>query len=137
MQAPEFFEAVVVIFEAVGVVALCAGFIVASVLALRSLARREGGAAAFQTLRRALGGSIVLGLEIFVTADIIRTISTPSLEDALTLGLIVVIRTVLSVSIQIEIEGIVPWRRAVFESGGKVLAGEIAKDRAASQSQSV
>ncbi|MBN9188950.1 MAG: DUF1622 domain-containing protein, partial [Microbacterium sp.] len=77
-----------------------AGFVIAIVLGVRSLARREGGQTAFQVLRNTLGGAILLGLEVLVAADLIRTItSKPSLEDAVILGLIVLIRTILSMSI--------------------------------------
>ena len=82
---------------------------------MRSLLRGEGGQAAFTTLRNTLGAAILLGLEVLVAADLIRTItSKPSLEDALILGLIVLIRVVLSFSIQVEIEGVAPWRRALL-----------------------
>ena len=74
-------------------------------------------------LRNTLGAAILLGLEVLVAADLIRTItSKPSIEDAVILGLIVIIRTVLSISIQIEIEGTLPWRRALLTNGGQVLA---------------
>lgn len=128
MTAAAVFDTVVLVFEAIGVVALCVGLVISGVVALRTLRRGEGGAAAFQTLRNALGGSILLGLEVFVAGDIIRTVFTPSLEEALNLGLIVVIRTVLSMSIQIEIDGVLPWKRALLTSGGQVLAKEISKD---------
>ena len=60
-------------------------------------------------LRTTLGAAILLGLEVLVAADLIRTItSKPSMEDALILGIIVLIRTILSMSIQIEIEGMLP-----------------------------
>ncbi|CAG7620090.1 DUF1622 domain-containing protein [Leucobacter soli] len=121
------FDATVLVVEVIGVVALLVGFGIAGVLSARALLTGRGGRAAFQTLRTSLGGSILLGLEIFVAADIIRTISTPTLEDALILGLIVIIRTVLSMSIQIEIDGVVPWRRALLTSGGQVLAQELSR----------
>ena len=80
-----------------------------------------------------LGGAILLGLEVLVAADLIRTItSKPSMEDALILGIIVLIRTVLSMSIQIEIEGTLPWRRALLTSGAGVVSREIGRDRAQS-----
>jgi len=125
-----FFHTAILVFEALGVVTLVAGFALALVLALRSLVRKEGGTQAFQTLRVTIGGSILLGLEIFVAADIIRTISAPSLEEAGVLALIVAIRTVLSITIQIEIEGVLPWKRALLTSGGEVIAREVARDRA-------
>ena len=90
-----------------GAVAMIIGTLIALWLGARSLMRGEGGRAAFVTLRNTLGGAILLGLEVLVAADLIRTItSKPSMEDALILGLIVLIRTVLSMAIQIEIEGV-------------------------------
>ncbi|MFB7892718.1 DUF1622 domain-containing protein [Microbacterium sp. NPDC056044] len=128
----EVFTAVAVGFEAIGAAAMIVGFVIALVLGGRSLARREGGQQAFTTLRTTLGGAILLGLEVLVAADLIRTItSKPSLEDAAILGLIVLIRTILSISIQIEIEGTLPWRRALVRSGGQVIGDAVAKDRAA------
>jgi uncharacterized membrane protein len=126
------FTGVAVAFEVIGALAMCIGFVTAVVLAIRALSRGEGGQAAFQVLRTTLGAAILLGLEVLVAADLIRTItSKPSLEDALILGLIVLIRTILSMSIQIEIEGVLPWRRALLTSGGQVIGQAIARDRAA------
>ncbi len=115
-------------FEVLGAVALVAGFVVAVVLGIRSLLRREGGAAAFGMLRTTLGGAILLGLELLVAGDLIRTISKPTLEDAVVLGIIVLIRTVLSFSIQVEIDGVLPWRRALTTSGAQVVASQVARD---------
>jgi len=124
------FTVVAVGFEVVGAAAMIAGFVIAVVLGLRALGRGAGGAAAFQVLRTTLGGATLLGLEVLVAADLIRTItSKPSLEDAVILGVIVLIRTVLSMSIQIEIEGVLPWRRALLTSGAQVVAGQLARDR--------
>ena len=129
-----FFTVIAVVFEIIGAIAMVAGFVVAVVLAVRTLARKESARAASLVLRNTLGAAILLGLEVLVAADPIRTItSKPSIEDALILGLIVVIRTVLSMSIQIEIDGILPWRRALLTSGGQVLGEQIARDRAASR----
>lgn len=131
MDIEPVFTVVAVIFEVIGALAMCVGFVVAVVLGIRSLRRHDGGQVAFQTLRTTLGAAILLGLEVLVAADLIRTItSKPSLEDAVILGLIVLIRTVLSMSIQIEIEGVLPWRRALLTSGGQVLGEQIARDRA-------
>ena len=119
-------------FEAVGALAMVVGFIVAIIFSWRALRRGEGGNAAFIVLRTTLGAAILLGLEVLVAADLIRTItSKPSMEDALILGVIVLIRTILSMSIQIEIEGMLPWRRALFTSGGQMLGQAVAKDRGA------
>ena len=130
------FTAVAVGFEAIGAVVMVVGFVVAIVLGARSLARGEGGQGAFTVLRTTLGGAILLGLEVLVAADLIRTItSKPSLEDAAILGIIVLIRTILSISIQIEIEGTLPWRRALLRSGGQVVGDAVARDRAAARAQ--
>jgi Protein of unknown function (DUF1622) len=57
-----------------------------------------------------------------VAADIVKTVtSAPSLNDAAVLGMIVLIRTVLSISIEIEVDGVAPWRRAMV-TGPHVLA---------------
>lgn len=123
----EAIHVIVVVLESVGVLAMVAGIVVAVVFAVRVLARRGGGAVAFHTLRNMIGSSILLGLEILVAADLIRTLLGPTLQDAIVLGIIVVIRTVLSFTIQIEIEGTLPWKRALTTSGGALLAGAIAE----------
>ncbi|OCW84199.1 hypothetical protein A8M60_11680 [Nocardia farcinica] len=134
MSGEELFTAVAVGFEAVGALAMIVGAIIACVLGARSLRRGEGGNTAFSVLRNTLGAAILLGLEVLVAADLIRTItSKPSIEDALILGLIVLIRTVLSMSIQIEIEGVAPWRRALLTSGGQLLGAAVANDAAAAR----
>lgn len=67
---------------------------------------------AYQQLRQDIGRAVLLGLEILVAADIIRTVAvTPTLESVAILGIIVAIRTFLSISMQVEIEGRFPWQR--------------------------
>jgi uncharacterized membrane protein len=137
MHTEEVFTAVAVGFEAIGALAMVIGFVIALWLGLRSLMRHEGGRTAFTMLRTTLGAAILLGLEVLVAADLIRTItSKPSLEGAATLGLIVLIRTILSISIQIEIEGTLPWRRALLKSGGQILGEAVGRDRAAQSAAS-
>lgn len=64
-------------------------------------------------LRQAVGKSILLGLEILIAADIMATVVTkPSLRSVSILGLIVLIRTFLSLSLQVELEGKFPWQKA-------------------------
>lgn len=120
---------IVLVLEALGVAAMVIGFAAAGVFSIRALARGRGGNAAFQVLRTMIGSSILLGLEILVAADLIRTILAPSLEEAAILAVIVLIRTVLSVSIQIEIEGVLPWQRALLTSGGQLLADAVGRER--------
>ena len=70
------------------------------------------------TYRANLGRGILLGLELLVAGDIIGTVAvTPSFENLAILGLIVIIRTFLSFSLEVEIEGRRPWQRAAAEAG--------------------
>ncbi|MCT7661605.1 DUF1622 domain-containing protein [Mycobacterium deserti] len=137
MRVVEYFELATRTFEVLGVSSMVIGFLLAFALAARTWRRTADGDRAFKTLRNALGGSILLGLELLVAADIVKTVtSTPSMEDAAILGLIVLIRTVLSISIEIEIDGVAPWRRALT-SGPQVLARAVREpaspDRGTSQ----
>ena len=71
---------------------------------------REGQ---YQQLKIRLGKALLLGLEILVAADIIRTVALEAtLESVVVLGLLVLIRTFLSWALVVEIEGHWPWRRA-------------------------
>ena len=108
-----FMEHVAQGFEALGVAVLVAGVIWSAVLAILAW-RRSGPRAAFGALRRAFGASLLLGLEVLVAADLIRTVAiAPTAQNVLVLGLIVLIRTFLSFSLETEIEGVVPWKRAL------------------------
>ena len=127
MDTHAVFEAVGVAFEFAGVAALAIGFLVALAISLSVWVRRRSGLDAFRTLREAFGGVILLGLELLVAADLVKTVtSQPTLTDALVLGIIVLIRTILSFSLQVEIDGVAPWRRA-FVTGPEVLAHAVKK----------
>ncbi|MEV6964696.1 DUF1622 domain-containing protein [Hamadaea sp. NPDC051192] len=105
-------ELVAQIFEYIGVGVLCAGLLWSVVVAVDAW-RREGGAAAYQKVRATFGGVLLLGLEILVAADLIRTVAvSPTVENVAVLGIIVLIRTFLSFSLQVEIEGRLPWKRS-------------------------
>ena len=74
--------------------------------------RTRRGRAGYQTLRETFGGVLLLGLEVLVAADLIRTVAVePTVMNVAILGMIVLIRTFLSFSLEIEIEGVPPWRR--------------------------
>jgi uncharacterized membrane protein len=108
-------------FEALGALILVIG--VAWSLVLAVLAWRRSGSAqrSYTALRQAFGGSLLLSLEILVAADLLRTVAVaPSVDNLLGLGLIVVIRTFLSFSLEIEIDGVLPWRRALSSGAGTV-----------------
>jgi uncharacterized membrane protein len=68
---------------------------------------------AYQQLKAQLGKALLLGLEFLVAADIIRTVALePNMQNVMILGLLVIIRTFLSWSLVVEIEGHWPWRKA-------------------------
>jgi len=100
-------DAAASLFEAAGTCVMTIGALVALVLTLRD---RAGGRL-FKAFRYRLGQAIILGLELLVAADILRTISTrPTLTGVAVLGGIVLIRTFLSFSLEVELEGRWPWQ---------------------------
>ena len=110
-------ELVVHGFEVAGVAVLVLGALAAFVHAA-FVARREGMATAYETARRSVGRAILLGLELLIIADIVLTITVDAtLDSALALGLIVIVRTFLSFSLEVELEGTLPWRRRPARSG--------------------
>lgn len=99
------------IIESVGVLVIVGGAVY-SVWRYLS-ARQDSTSRSYDHLRVDLGRSILLGLEFFIAGDIIRTVSVePSLENVSLLGLIVVIRTFLSMTLHMEVEGRWPWQEA-------------------------
>jgi len=98
--------------DAVGVAVIVVGILATTVWSAMSSRRVDGGDL-FMTYRRGIGKSILLGLEFLVAADIITTVAvSPSFRSAGALAIIVVIRTFLSVALQVELEGRWPWQRA-------------------------
>jgi uncharacterized membrane protein len=101
---------VVRVVEAVGAAVMVVGSaaaLLATIPAALDPARRPD---AYQGLRRNLGRVILLGLEILIIGDIIRTIVVePTIDDVVVLGIIVVIRIVLSFALEVEIYGRWPW----------------------------
>ena len=70
----------------------------------------------YRRLRQDLGKAILLGLEFLVAGDIVRTVAVaPTRENIYVLGLVVLIRTFLSMSLQVELEGRWPWQRKVTD----------------------
>jgi uncharacterized membrane protein len=114
-------ERVAQAFEVIGAIVLLLGLFVSVGLAVRSLQRSQNRKQAYTVLRQSFGGVILLGLEILVAADLVRTVSVePTLDNVVILGVIVLIRTILSFSLEIEIEGVVPWRRAGMSGAGRI-----------------
>ena len=115
-------HAIAEIVEIGGVAMLVLTALVATALLLRDWRRAGTFTPAYKAYRRNLGRGILLGLEFLVIADIIGTVAVePSFHNLGVLGLIVLIRTFLSFSLEVEIEGRLPWRgtpdRSPAESG--------------------
>jgi uncharacterized membrane protein len=109
------------VFEAIAAIVLLIGLFWSAFISLRVLVRTRSGRDAYGLMRQSFGGAILLGLEILVAGDLIRTVAvSPTLDNVIVLGIIVLIRTFLSFSLEIEIDGTVPWRRA-FVSGATVM----------------
>ena len=97
-------------FEWIAVAVLIAAFVLAVVAAAGELGQDRR--AAYFRGREVFGRGILLALEILIAADLIRTVAVePTLENIGVLGLIVVVRTILSFSLDVEIDGVLPWRK--------------------------
>jgi len=73
----------------------------------------------YVNLKVSLGRSLLLGLEILVAADIVRTVALEAtLQSVLVLGILVLIRTFLSWALEVEIEGRWPWQGELEERSG-------------------
>jgi len=109
MSYDDVIREVVRVVEAVGATIMVVGGLMAFV---RAGARLRRGGAVYTALRQDLGRSILVGLEVLIIADIIRTIVVDqSLESVGVLGLIVVVRIMLSFSLEVEMDGVWPWNR--------------------------
>ena len=103
---------VVKVVEAVGAAIMVVGGLGAFALFARDVVRTGDAERAYKNLRRNLGSCILLGLEVLIVADIVRTIIVDTtFESVAVLGVIVVIRIVLSFSLEVEIDGVWPWRQ--------------------------
>ena len=95
--------------DAIGVLIIIGGALVATARLALHRAQRTGNY--YSLYRQDVGRAIFLGLEFLIAGDIIRTVVVaPTMQNVLVLGLIVLIRTFLSLSLQLEIEGKLPWR---------------------------
>jgi uncharacterized membrane protein len=106
-------ESTSVVIDSVGILVIVAGIAFALYRLVHPPAHYENR---YRLLRHDLGRGILLGLELMVAGDIIRTVAVePTLDSVIVLGVIVLIRTFLSMSLEVELEGRWPWRRAEAE----------------------
>jgi len=114
MTFTEAVDTVGTVVDGVGVAVIVVGAVAAAVAAARAGVAHQPGI--YPMFRRHLGRSILLGLELLVAADIIRTVAvTPTLASVAVLALIVIIRTFLSFSLELEITGRWPWQERTSE----------------------
>lgn len=103
-------EPVTKAMEVVGVFIVVIGALISTAYYLAHV--RRDASVAYAQYRRHLARAILLGLEFLVAADIIQSVAVhPTLQSVGLLGLIVVIRSFLSISIEMEVEGRWPWQR--------------------------
>jgi uncharacterized membrane protein len=115
--APDWFDQVLHgagrAIEAAGIAVIVVGVVVSTLHFLWRLRQSGALAETYDAYRANLGRGILLGLEFLVAADIIGTVAVePTLQNLSVLGLIVLIRTFLSFSLEVEIEGRWPWQKA-------------------------
>jgi uncharacterized membrane protein len=114
MELAEVMEGLARLFEVVGVLALLVGGLYAGA---RSFLDRSSDPHLYTSFRRRFGRTLLLGLEVLVAADIVRTVAVDAtLDSVLVLAILVLVRTVLSLSLDTEIDGVAPWRRAELEA---------------------
>jgi uncharacterized membrane protein len=107
--------------DGVGVFIVAGGMLVATARLVARLRDRAQDTGNYYSLyRQDVGRAILLGLEFLIAGDIIRTVVVaPTLQNVIVLGIIVLIRTFLSLSLQLEIEGKLPWQREVARQNPK------------------
>jgi uncharacterized membrane protein len=112
MSYEETVHDVVKVVEAVGAsIMVFGGLVVFAIYVPRMLspAKRPGS---YKALRRQLGRCILVGLEVLIVADIVQTIIVEqTIESVVVLGVIVIVRILLSFSLEVEMDGIWPWNR--------------------------
>jgi uncharacterized membrane protein len=113
----------VIILELAGTLAILIGAAFATAMFIRAT-MRPSGKDAFRSFRSSLGRSILVGLEFLVAGDIVKSlVMNPTLQDLLVLAGLIFIRTFLSVSLGVEINGHWPWQEARLSGSVDRLSG--------------
>ncbi|MEU6750714.1 DUF1622 domain-containing protein [Spirillospora sp. NPDC046719] len=119
MNSDEIIENVGQAVDLAGVALIVCGAVAATAAFAYRLGRRRGAyQGLYRLYRQDLGRAILLGLEVLVAGDIIRTVAvSPTLAGVAVLAAIVGVRTFLSISLEVELEGRWPWRQAGTGTG--------------------
>ena len=116
-EAHAWIEQLAKLLELAGVGIILGGVVLASIWFVRAGVDTRDWRLSYEQYRANLGRGILLGLELLVGADIIATITAPlTIESVGLLAGVVVIRTFLSFSLQVEIEGRLPWQKTDHSS---------------------
>jgi uncharacterized membrane protein len=100
------------IIEVLAIAVICIGVLVSIVGGLVDWFRSNADDA-FETFKRYIARGLLIGLDLLIAADVIKTVTLEgTIESAVVLGLLVLIRTFLSWSLVLEVEGVWPWRRS-------------------------
>ena len=129
VESVELQSIIFVISEAIdfaGVIIIALGAVIGVILCARDLISQERAVDAYNHLRTFLGRSLLLGLEFLVAGDIIKTVAIePTFDSVIVLAIIVLVRTVLSLSIDVEIDGRWPWQAAQQVGLTEAAGGEL------------
>jgi uncharacterized membrane protein len=121
LSSVHWIEAAALAMEWLAIVVIVAGIVFGGARFALALAQRGHAGLAYRDFKAFMGRTLLLGLEILVAADVVRTVALePTLQNVGVLGVLVLIRTFLSWSVSVEIEGRWPWQaERVKERGGK------------------
>lgn len=116
MESQDFVYLISKVIDLAGVVVIAAGSLLGVLHFAHDLSRQNPLIEAYTRLRTFLARSLLLGLEFLVAGDIIKTVAiTPTFDSVIVLAIIVLVRTVLSLSLDVEIDGRWPWQAASQE----------------------
>lgn len=119
------------VIDALGVIIIVAGTIAAFTMYVGKIALRSEHHVTYQRSRYRLARSIIFGLELLIAGDIIRTVAlTPTFENIGVLALIVLVRTFLAFTLEMEVEGRWPWQLGDPMTRARILDGEAAGQQA-------
>ena len=120
MELGHIFEKLTMAVEAAAIAVIILGILIATGIYIFRLLRKQGGIESFENYRRGLGRMLILSLEFLVAADIMRSvlIEEPTFRSIGLLGLLVLIRTFLSWSLEMELDGRWPWQQRLTVPDG-------------------
>jgi uncharacterized membrane protein len=122
MDYEEVMENIATGFEVVGVAIIVIGGLLALLYGFKDFNHFQKY---FEDVKRMFGRPLILGLEVLVAADIITTVTVEAtLESVTVLGILVAVRIALSFSLDIEIDGLAPWRKAELDAKAGASSGE-------------